>query len=40
MSETKPTILWLRRDLRLSDNPGACRSLREGRAGDPGLYPR
>lgn len=30
MSNTTPTLLWLRRDLRLSDNPALCAAVAEG----------
>lgn len=30
MSDTRPTLLWLRRDLRLSDNPALCAAIGAG----------
>ncbi|PVA11001.1 deoxyribodipyrimidine photolyase [Pelagivirga sediminicola] len=30
MSDNKPTLLWLRRDLRLSDHPALCAALDQG----------
>ncbi|WP_226780753.1 cryptochrome/photolyase family protein [Oceaniglobus trochenteri] len=31
MSETSPVLLWLRRDLRLSDHPALCAAVQSGR---------